>query len=605
MKAFLADVFQHGKVKFKLVQFNFLTLLLFEAIYTLVGTQIVYPGSLFLFDQVMNVLGFPIISDANIFQVFSNPLCLLTMLFFLLVLGFYGLFELTTLIVLFNESHFQRHVRLLPLCQKGFERALRIAKLRNFPLLILVLIIIPFTEFSMASSFISEVSIPDFVMSHILASPMLSLIYFVVIVMLFLLVIFWIFSIHYFTLEDNNFFEAIKKSRALLKGHFWHTTFWVAFWNTAILLVLMLLLGLLEVVAYFVLTQILEDTLAVSIFIGSFGFFVAAFFTTFQLIETSITFALVSMFYYDYSQMAKIEIPSTALIVNKNNSDEAVSERKKLFIGVSMVSIFVIVVLNSLIIFTTFHETFNSHFIEGPKITAQNSPLSSTPENTLAFLQQAIDEGADYAEIDVAQSKDGVIVVSKPTIKKTTDQPINVWEMTADELKNSNIPTLSEALLFCQDKIKLSIQINPSRNETSLVASTIAVIQQTNSSAWCILASLDYPSLEQAARVDPQIRRAYVTGVALGEIQTIPVDALSIEASFITPKKVTAIHGEHKEVFAWTVNSEESITEMVHLGVDNLITQDVSQAKKVIDQMTEPRELIEQINDFLFNDIVL
>lgn len=605
MKAFLADVFEHGKVKFKLVQFNFLTLLIFEAIYTLVGTQIVYPGSLFLFDQAMNLLGFPIISDGNISQVFTNPLCLLTMLVFILVLGFYGLFELTTLIVLFNESHFQRNVRLRPLCQKGFERAIRIVKPGNFPLLILVLIIIPFTEFSLASSFVSEISIPDFVMSHILASPILTLIYFVVELLLLLLVIFWIFSIHYFTLEDQSFSQAIKKSRALIKGHFWHTTFWVAFWNAAILLGLFLLLGLLELIAYFALNQLIDNTLAVSIFIGGFGFFVSAFFTTFQLIETSITFALVSMFYYDYSQMAKLKVPSAALVVNKNNSAEAVIERKKLFIGVSAVSIFVIVALNSLIIFSTFNETFNSHFIEGPKITAQNSPLSSTPENTLAFLQQAIDEGADYAEIDVAQSKDGVIVVSKPTIKKTAGQPINVGETTVEELRNLNVPTLSETLLFCQDKIKLSIQMNPSGSETSLVASTIAVIQQSNASALCILASLDYPSLEQAVLVDPQIRRAYVTGVAMGDIQTIPVDALSIEASFITPKMVTAIHGEHKEVFAWTVNSEESITEMIHLGVDNLITQDVGQAKEVIDQMTEPRELIEQINDFLFNGIVL
>lgn len=91
----------------------------------------------------------------------------------------------------------------------------------------------------------------------------------------------------------------------------------------------------------------------------------------------------------------------------------------------------------------------------------------------------------------------------------------------------------------------------------------------------------------------------------MGDIQTIPVEAISIEASFITPNIVTAIHGEHKEVFAWTVNSEETITEMIHLGVDNLVTQDVSQAKKIIDEMTEPRELIEQINDFLFNGIVL
>jgi glycerophosphoryl diester phosphodiesterase len=605
MKAFLIDVFHHGKVKFKLVQFNFFTLLIFAALYTLVGTEIVYPGSYYLFTQTMNQLGFSIISDANILQVLTNPLCLLTILALILVLGFYGLFELTTLIVLFNESHFKRRVSLLPLCQKGFERALLIFKPRNFPLLIFVLFVIPFTEFSLASSFVAEVSIPEFLMSHILASPLLSIIYFTITLLLFCLVIFWVFSLHYFTLEDQSFIQAIKKSRRLIKGHFWHTTFWVAFWNAAILLILLILLALLELVSLFVLNLLIDHTLALSMFIGGFGFFVSVFFTTFQLIETSITFSLVSMFYYDYSQMAGIRVSDSAAVFGQNNTSGEVVVRKKMLVGVSVIAIFTIVLMNGYLIYTSFNDHFNSHFFEGPDITAQSNPMVSPSESTRSFLQRAIEEGADYAEIDVAQTRDGVVVVSQPTIAGTSSQSLNISETTADELKNSDVLPLADVLLFCKDKIKLSIQINSSADDTSLVPAIFAVIQQANARDGCILASSDELALNQAALIDPQIRRAYVTGVAIGDIQTIPVDALSIESTFITPNMVTAIHGEHKAVFAWTVNSEETMTEMIHLGVDNLITQDTLEAKEVIHHMTEPRELIESINDFLFKDIVI
>lgn len=601
MKEFLMDVYQHGRIKFKLVQFNFLTLLVFEALYTLVATLIVYPGSFFLFNHAMTFLGFPFISDANIVQVLTNPLGLLAFLALLLTLGFFGLFELTSLIVLFNESHFQRPVRLLPLCQKGIERAIRIVKPRNFLLLIFVLIIIPFTEFSLATSFVSEVSIPEYLMEHILASPLLSFGYFVVMIVLFLMVVFWIFSLHYFTLADNDFFASIKKSMALLKGHFWHTVFWVAFWNTAILVLLFLLLGVLEVISYFALNQLLTNTLALSIFIGVFGFFVSTFFSTFQLIETSITFALVSMFYYDYSQQARINVPATALIP-ASPTDQT---RRKQFIGLSLVTIIVIVAINCMIIFQSFDETFNAHFFEGPQVTARSSGLAPTPASTLATLQQAIDDGADYAEIEVAASSDGVIVVANPTIKDLSGQTLNIAGMTADELKNAGLVPLTEAIEFARDKIKLSLQLKPSGADSSLVAATIAVISQTNFRDQCLLASTDYPSLELAAQLDPQIKRAYVTSVAMGKIQTLPVDALSIEATFITPNMVSDIHGESKEVFAWIVNSEETLTELIHLGVDNIITNDVHQAREVIHQMTKPRELIEQINDFLFKDVVL
>ena len=603
MKAFLTDVFHHGKVKFKLVQFNFITLLIFEALYTLIGSLVIYPGSLFLLNKAMSLLGFPFLSDANIGLVLTNPLGLLALLLFILVLGFYGLFELTTLIVLFNESHFQRPVRLLTLCKKGVERAIRIVKPRNFPLIIFVLIIIPFTEFSLASSFVNEVKIPEFIMANIFASPLWTLSYFILLIGLFLLVMWGIFSIHYFTLEDQPFIQAIKKSRTLIKGHFWHTAFWVAFWNAAILLLLAMLFGILEVVAFFVLGQLLNDTLAVSIFIGFFGFFVSAIFTTFQLIETAITFALVSMFYYDYSQRAPCDVSSTALIETKNNRNKTDKPRKKLFIGLSMMTIFLIIAVDTYFIYMNFDDTFNSHFVEGPKITAQSSPSASASKNSLSTLQKAIDDGADYVQINVAQSQDGVIVVAEPTIKGPSGEPINIWETDVAALKNADVLTLSDVILFCKDKIKLNIQLNPTGHETSLVESTIAVINQTNYRDWCILASQNYPVLEQAAGVDPQIRRTCVTSMAMGDIQTLPVNALSVEASFIGPKIVTAIHGENKEIFAWTVNSEESITEMIHLGVDNIITQDVSAVKDVIHQNTEPRDLIQQLNDFLFKDI--
>ena len=388
MKAFLAYVYHHGKIKFKLVQFNFLTLLVFEALYTLVATQIIYPGSFFLLDLVLKQWGFGFLSVTNIFAVLSNPVCLLIILGITLIFGFFALFELTTLIVLFNESHFKRHVSLAPLCQKGLERAVRIVKLRNFPLLIFVLIIIPFTEFSLSSSFIAHLSLPGFLMSYIFASPTRSLIYYLVSLGLLILVVQWIFSLHYFTLEDHDFTASTRKSRALLKGHFWHTSFWVAFWNGAVLLLLFIIFGSFELISTFVLGLLLADPLALSIFVGGFGFLVSALFTIFQLIETSITFALVSMFYYDYSESAGIAVASTALI----KSPKPAGHRKKLFIGISVVTIFLIFLINSYVIYQSFHESFPDGVLDGqPKAQTTGQNALAPPTEPWELIKQIND----------------------------------------------------------------------------------------------------------------------------------------------------------------------------------------------------------------------
>ena len=78
----------------------------------------------------------------------------------------------------------------------------------------------------------------------------------------------------------------------------------------------------------------------------------------------------------------------------------------------------------------------------------------------------------------------------------------------------------------------------------------------------------------------------------------------SIESSFITPEIVAAIHRENKEVLAWTVESQELTEKMVKIGVDNIITDDVTQTRKTIEQMLEPQELIDRINDYIFADLL-
>ena len=48
------------------------------------------------------------------------------------------------------------------------------------------------------------------------------------------------------------------------------------------------------------------------------------------------------------------------------------------------------------------------------------------------------------------------------------------------------------------------------------------------------------------------------------------------------------VHGQGKQLYAWTVNTQAGIRRMVELGVDNVITDNVALAKEIIYPTTWP-----------------
>ena len=73
-----------------------------------------------------------------------------------------------------------------------------------------------------------------------------------------------------------------------------------------------------------------------------------------------------------------------------------------------------------------------------------------------------------------------------------------------------------------------------------------------------------------------------VMSLAYGNITSLEAaDHFSIEATSITSDLVSRVHREEKELYAWTVNTQESIRKMIELNVD-IITDNISLAKKTI-----------------------
>jgi glycerophosphoryl diester phosphodiesterase len=104
-------------------------------------------------------------------------------------------------------------------------------------------------------------------------------------------------------------------------------------------------------------------------------------------------------------------------------------------------------------------------------VCAHRSYHKFAPENSLASIQQAIDEGIDIVEVDVNTTKDGILVLMHDNlIDRTTNAKGYLSDYTyldlkklylkiGDSVTTHQIPTLNEVLTLAKDKIILNLDI--------------------------------------------------------------------------------------------------------------------------------------------------
>ena len=113
----------------------------------------------------------------------------------------------------------------------------------------------------------------------------------------------------------------------------------------------------------------------------------------------------------------------------------------------------------------------------------------------------------------------------------------------------------------------------------------------------CVVTSGKYNTIRKVKEYNKNIKTIYVMSLAYGDIlEFSDVDGFSLESSNINEKLVNKIHKNKKEIYAWTVNNEKNINKMIKLGVDNIVTDDISYTKKLIEESKSSNIIMEYIN---------
>jgi glycerophosphoryl diester phosphodiesterase len=229
------------------------------------------------------------------------------------------------------------------------------------------------------------------------------------------------------------------------------------------------------------------------------------------------------------------------------------------------------------------------------EVTAHRGGGHGVPENTLSAIRKGIESGADYAEIDVQETADGVVVLLHDqdlarlcgVKKRIADVPykevckLDAGSRYGAEYAGERIPTLAEVIKLARGKIKLNIELKFYGKDRRLAEKVARLIRAERFESQCVVMSLTHDGVVEAKRHNPRLRTGLIVTVAQGNISRLEVDVLSVNQTLVNEKFLRQARRSGKEVHAWTVNRRRDMERLIEQGVDNLITDEPAQAVQV------------------------
>lgn len=544
--------------------------------------------------------GLSYLSDETIGTFIRSPLTWFFLLLIVLGMAFFTLFDICCIITCIHASFRKQAMPLLALMRKGLKTSLRVIYQRNIVMILYLLIIIPMTHALVISGYITKFTVPQFIVDYIMSHTWLAILYIGFWIYIGLRSFHWIYSLHYFCLENCNFKQARKRSWKLQKNHYWTDLIIVLGWSAACIGIYygVILSGswLVSRVNQVLPTQDLFSSLTlsgISLLMDVCG----ALFFCFDL---PLFFICISLLFYYRKAAAGERIPR--VFRDLDNAYRVTNTRwvKKIYMyrkRIIALSIVVVIGVNFAYNFADRRGVLHMGLGNPVEVTAHRGYSAAYPENTIPAFKGAIQVGADWAELDVQQTADGeVIVMHDSNLKRTTGLDKEVWQVTWDEIKDLDngswfdkkyqtvrIPTLEEVLKVCRGKIHLNIEIKPSGHDKDLEEQVTKLLKKYHMRDTCVVSSLKYDSLRKIKEADDSIETAYITSVSYGNFTDLEyADGYSVESTLLSKSFVNKAQKAGKQIYVWTVNSEERLEKVVGMGIDNVITDDPVMAKELI-----------------------
>lgn len=590
-------------------------LILFEILWKLVTLLVIAPACAGLIQLAIHLAKLKYLTTSNLLQFLRSPWTILLLAVLLLLAALYTLFEIAAVCTCFRQSRFQKvRTTLGRMVRSGLQSVLHFFR-GGGPFLVLhLLVLIPLMQFSATSGIFTAMGIPDFLAYYMTKKEFLLPIYVAAIILCCLLSVRWVFSSVLFTQNQCSYRSARATSVQLVRGRFWQTFFSVLVWNCCYFAALLVFLCMITVVVLMVIRATGSNDLIMSQAMRILKLLIQIVLWSFSFFATPICMAhLTALLEKRCVQMPEVVLPEPVPL-----SRSAKPFRRSTAVLTACCFTVAALGLNLSYVYSVFtgKANFRLALFQNPTVMAHRGLSADAPENTLYAFSDAISVGADFIELDVQQTRDGVLVVMHDSnLKRTTGVNKDIWDVDYADIQNldagswfdpayanARIPTLEETLQFVDKRAKLNIEIKPTKHGSDTLEQDVAeLITRYQYTDACYVTSFSYGSLKKVKEANPEIRIGYLMSVAYGQFYSLKyADAFSLNKVFVTSQVVNAAHQQGKQIFAWTVNSMSEVRSLCNLHVDSIITDDPVMVQNVISR-DSTGETLRSVLDYFIN----
>lgn len=590
-------------------------LILFEILWKLVTLLVIAPACAGLIQLAIHLAKLKYLTTSNLLQFLRSPWTILLLAVLLLLAALYTLFEIAAVCICFRQSRFQKiRTTLGRMVRSGLQSVLHFFR-GGGPFLVLhLLVLILLMQFSATSGIFTAMGIPDFLAYYMTKKEFLLPIYVAAIILCCLLSVRWVFSSVLFTQNQCSYRSARATSVQLVRGRFWQTFFSVLVWNCCYFAALLVFLCMITVVVLMVIRATGSNDLIMSQAMRILKLLIQIVLWSFSFFATPICMAhLTALLEKRCVQMPEVVLPEPVPL-----SRSAKPFRRSTAVLTACCFTVAALGLNLSYVYSVFtgKANFRLALFQNPTVMAHRGLSADAPENTLYAFSDAISVGADFIELDVQQTRDGVLVVMHDSnLKRTTGVNKDIWDVDYADIQNldagswfdpayanARIPTLEETLQFVDKRAKLNIEIKPTKHGSDTLEQDVAeLITRYQYTDACYVTSFSYGSLKKVKEANPEIRTGYLMSVAYGQFYSLKyADAFSLNKVFVTSQVVNAAHQQGKQIFAWTVNSMSEVRSLCNLHVDSIITDDPVMVQNVISR-DSTGETLRSVLDYFIN----
>ena len=469
----------------ELTSYNLKNLIKFEFIFKLLTVFIFTPLFLSLFNLIMQLSGYSYLTKENCLNFLLNPLTIAMLIILFLLLTIYSIFDIGVIISLIDGSKQHKNILLKDALKFSWQRSIKVFKPQNILMAFFVIFLIPFLNMGIGINLISSIAIPEFIMDFIFANTTLLILYVILVVFLLVLFLRWIYSLHYYFLEDCSFKEAMQKSKNLSTKSHLKDLVKISLTQFGLSIIYLIFI-ILEIIIIVIINKIFNNvTILNSLLITVIWVVIAISFVIYAILSNAISYIILSILFYQHKKERKEEI------VKLDWQEKRKKKRSSVY------TILIIVALVGLSIFTNLvmkgKLNLNIEYLRTMEVTAHRGASVKYPENTMSAFIGAKELGADWIELDIQQTKDKYIIVSHDSnFKRTSGVNLNTWEANLEDIlkldvgsfkdakfKGEKVPLFEDVVKWAKENnMKLNIELKPTGKEKDFEKKVVEIINK-------------------------------------------------------------------------------------------------------------------------------